>query len=80
MSVVSTIVPTITRQQPPGWNWPLSIFLTTPVMTKPFFIWASRYLATKQLDKMRAALTRLVREYPSSKYLNDARKLLAGKP
>lgn len=44
------------------------------------FYLGKSYLATKQLDKMRAALTRLVREYPSSKYLNDARKLLAGKP
>jgi len=41
MSAVSTIVPIITRLLPPAWNWPLSIFLTTPVMTKPFFISAS---------------------------------------
>ena len=38
------------------------------------------YLETKQLDKMRTVLGRLVREHPSSKYLNDARSLLARKP
>lgn len=35
------------------------------------------YLETKQPDKMRTVLSRLVREYPSSKYLGDARGLLA---
>lgn len=38
------------------------------------------YLETKQPDKMRTVLGRLVREYPSSKYLGDARSLLARKP
>lgn len=37
------------------------------------------YLETKQPDKMREALSSLVREYPSSKYLADARSLLARK-
>lgn len=37
------------------------------------------YLETKQPDKMREVLSRLVREYPSSKYLGDARSLLARK-
>lgn len=37
------------------------------------------YLETKQLEKMRAVLGRLVREYPASKYLGDARSLLARK-
>lgn len=35
------------------------------------------YLETKQPDKMRTVLSRLVREYPSSKYVGDARGLLA---
>lgn len=36
-------------------------------------------LEAKQNDKAQAALTRLIREYPSSPYLGDARKLLADK-
>lgn len=36
-------------------------------------------LEAKQKEKAQAALTRLVREYPSSPYLGDARKLLADK-
>lgn len=36
-------------------------------------------LETKQKDKAQSALSRLVREYPSSKYLADARKILADK-
>lgn len=36
-------------------------------------------LETNQKDKAQSALTRLVREYPASKYLGDTRKLLANK-
>lgn len=36
-------------------------------------------LETKQKDKAQSALSRLIREYPNSKYLADARKLLADK-
>ena len=36
-------------------------------------------LEVKQNDKAQSALTRLIREYPNSKYLGDARKLLADK-
>lgn len=34
-------------------------------------------IEAKQPDKARTALTRLIREYPTSNYLGDARKLLA---
>lgn len=40
---------------------------------------AKAALETKQMDKLQSALTRLIREYPNSKYLGDARKLLAEK-
>jgi outer membrane protein assembly factor BamD len=36
-------------------------------------------LEAKQKDKTQTVLTRLIREYPNSKYLGDARKLLADK-
>ena len=38
------------------------------------------YRETKQEQKLQSSLGRLVREYPSSKYLAEARSLLAGKP
>lgn len=38
---------------------------------------AKAYLEDKQVDKMQTTCSRLIREYPSSKYLGDARKLLA---
>ena len=41
------------------------------------FYLGKAYLEAKQLDKMQTTLSRLIREYPSSKYLADARKLLA---
>jgi len=40
---------------------------------------AKASLDAKQKDKAQNALTRLIREYPSSNYLGDARKLLADK-
>jgi len=36
-------------------------------------------LEVRDNDKMRAAFSRLIREYPNSRYLGDARKLLAEK-
>jgi outer membrane protein assembly factor BamD len=43
------------------------------------FYLGKAYIETKQMDKMQTAFSRLIREYPSSKYLADARKLLADK-
>jgi len=40
---------------------------------------AKASLETKQKDKAQAALSRLIREYPKSSYLGDARRLLADK-
>jgi len=44
------------------------------------FFLGKAYLVSKQNEKMRSTFSRLVREYPSSSYLADARKLLAEKP
>lgn len=41
---------------------------------------ARSYKELKEADKMRTVLARLVREYPNSKYLGEARKMLAAKP
>ena len=43
------------------------------------FYLAKAYIANKQSDKAQTVLSRLIREYPTSKYLDDARKLLADK-
>ena len=43
------------------------------------FYLGQAYAADKQMDKMQTVLSRLVREYPSSKYLGDARSILAEK-
>lgn len=41
---------------------------------------ARSYKELKDADKMRTTLARLVREYPDSRYLGEARKMLAEKP
>jgi outer membrane protein assembly factor BamD len=42
------------------------------------FYLGKAYFENKQPDKMQAAFSRLIREYPTSKHLPDARRLLAG--
>lgn len=41
------------------------------------FYLSKAYIENKQSDKAQTALSRLVREYPSSKYLGDARSILS---
>lgn len=43
------------------------------------FLLAKSAAEDKQKEKLQAALSRLIREYPNSKHLGDARKLLADK-
>lgn len=43
------------------------------------FYLAKAYIANRQSDKAQTVLSRLIREYPTGKYLDDARKLLADK-